>query len=525
MSNATPKSMDKIMALCKRRGFIFQASDIYGGINGFWDYGPLGAQLKRNLREAWWQDVVMNPCGGRPGPDGGPVQVVPLDTCIIQHPKVWVASGHTETFNDPMVDCRETKARYRFDHVSVYVPLGYGRDPQVVTDKPLFAFVQGTPSEAKQKKKAEKAFGEVEVIPLSGVAREGWARVLAPDADKVGSLTEPRAFNLMFKTYIGATATEDDVAYLRPETAQGIFVQFKNVVDSSRVKVPFGIAQTGKAFRNEVTPRNFTFRSREFEQMEVEFFCHPESAVEWYRFWRDARMTWWKSLGLSGENLRLREQSKDELAHYAKEGAGTSDIEYRFPFTAPDFGEIEGVAHRADYDLSTHQKHSKAKLEYFDAERGEALPNGQRKGERYLPHVIEPSAGLDRGVLAVLCEAYTEDPSRPSNELLKLSPRLAPIKAAVFPLVNKEGMPEVAEKLYRDLAAKISRHGFVEHDAKAAIGKRYARMDEAGCPYCFTVDGETLKDQTVTVRDRDTGHQERIAIDQVVPYAVEKLGL
>jgi glycyl-tRNA synthetase len=520
MSNAPVKSMDKIMALCKRRGFIFQASDIYGGINGFWDYGPLGAQLKRNLREAWWQDVVMNPCGGRPGPDGQPVQVVPLDTCIIQHPKVWVASGHTETFNDPMVDCRETKARYRFDHVSVYVPAGGAE-----TDKPLFAFVQGTPSEAKQKKKAEKAFGQADVVPLSGIPTEKWARVLAPDAEKVGSLTEPRAFNLMFKTYIGATATEDDVAYLRPETAQGIFVQFKNVVDSSRVKVPFGIAQTGKAFRNEVTPRNFTFRSREFEQMEIEFFCHPEAAVEWYRFWRDARVAWWKSLGLAGENLRVREQAKDELAHYAKEGAGTSDIEYRFPFTSPDFGEIEGVAHRADYDLTTHQKHSRAKLEYFDAERGELLPNGQRKGERYLPHVIEPSAGLDRGVLAVLCEAFTEDPSRPSPELLKLNPRLAPIKAGVFPLVNKDGMPEIAEKLYQDLAAKISRHGFVEHDAKQSIGRRYARMDEAGCPYCFTVDGDTLKDQTVTVRDRDTGHQERIAIDRVVSYTVEKLGL
>jgi glycyl-tRNA synthetase len=512
--------MDKIMALCKRRGFVFQASEIYGGINGFWDYGPLGAQLKRNLRDRWWNDVVMNPCGGVLGPDGKPVQIVPLDTCIIQHPQVWVASGHADTFNDPMIDCRETKARYRFDHVTVYVPAD-----DRPTDKPFFAFVSDTPSEAKQRKKAEKAFGEVMVVPLSTIPAAQWTRVLAPDADKVGSLTEPRAFNLMFKTYIGATATEDDVAYLRPETAQGIFVQFKNVVDTTRVKMPFGIAQTGKAFRNEVTPRNFTFRSREFEQMEIEFFCHPEQAREWYRFWRDWRVGWWKSIGLDGANLRLREHEQDELAHYAKSGAGTSDIEYRFPFTAPDFGELEGIAHRADFDLAAHQKHSKTKLEYFDAERGELLPNGARKGERYLPHVIEPSAGLDRGVLAVLCEAYTEDPSRPSPELLKLHPKLAPIKAAVFPLVNKDGMPEVSEKLYRDVAARVSRHGFVEHDAKATIGKRYARMDEAGCPYCFTVDGDTLRDQSVTVRDRDTGQQERIAIDRVVEYLTKALDL
>jgi glycyl-tRNA synthetase len=509
--------MEKIMALCKRRGFIFQASDLYGGLNGFWDYGPLGAQLKKNLRDRWWNDVVMDPCNGALGPGGQPVEIVGLDTCIIQHPKVWVASGHTDTFNDPMVDCRETKARYRFDHVQVYVPVANEET------KPRFAFVAGTPSEAKQRKKAEKAFGEVQVVPLASLPIESWARVIAPDAEKPGSLTEPRAFNLMFRTYVGATATEDDVAYLRPETAQGIFVQFKNVVDSTRIKVPFGIAQTGKAFRNEVTPRNFTFRSREFEQMELEFFCHPEQARDWYQFWRDARLEWWKSIGLAGENLRVREQSRDELAHYAKDGAGTSDIEYRFPFTDPDFGEIEGVAHRADFDLSTHQKHSKTKLDYFDPDRGELLANGGHKGERYLPHVIEPSAGLDRGVLALLCEAFTEDASRPSPELLRLHPKLAPIKAAVFPLVAKEGMPDVSAKLHHDISQRLRRHGFIEHDVKGSIGKRYARMDEAGCPYCFTVDGQTLQDQTVTVRDRDTGAQERIAIDRVVEFLTDKL--
>jgi len=515
----TNKSMDKIMALAKRRGFVYQASEIYGGINGFWDYGPLGALLKKNLRDAWWRDVVQNPCRGALGPNGEPVRMLPLDTCIIQHPKVWEASGHIAGFNDPMVDCRETKARYRYDHLFVYVP--ESGDTQ---GKPVFCFMPDSPSEAKQKKKAEKAFGAIRSVPLSSIPKEEWPRVLAPEAEKPGSLTEPRAFNLMFKTYVGATASEDDVAYLRPETAQGIFVQFKNVLDTTRVKLPFGIAQTGKAFRNEVTPRNFTFRSREFEQMEIEFFCHPSEAADWYRFWRDARVEFWKRVGLAGENLVLREHDRDELAHYAREGAGTSDVEYRFPFTAPGFGELEGIAHRTSFDLAQHQKHARVNLEVFDAERGELLPNGARKGEKYLPHVIEPSAGLDRGVLALLCEAYTEDASRPSPELLRLHPELAPIKAAVFPLVNKDGMPEISERLHAELTRRFCRLGPIEHDVKQSIGKRYARMDEAGCPYCFTVDGETVTSQTVTVRDRDTGAQERIALDRVSDFLAERLG-
>jgi glycyl-tRNA synthetase len=528
------KSMDKIIALAKRRGFVYQASEIYGGINGFWDYGPLGTLFKKNVREAWWQDVVLNPCQGKLGPNGERVRMLPLDTCLIQHPKVWEASGHAANFNDPMVDDRETKQRYRYDHVSVYVPsagwdairaAAAGSAPAAEdTGKPFFAYVSDSPSEAKQKKKAEKAWGEVTTVALPEVPKEYFGRILAPDAEKVGSLTEPRAFNMMFKTYIGATATEDDVAYLRPETAQGIFVQFKNVIDTTRVKVPFGIAQTGVSFRNEVTPRNFTFRSREFEQMEIEFFCHESEAAGWYAFWRDWRMSWWQSLGLKSENLQLREHERDELAHYAREGAGTSDIEYRFPFTAPGFGELEGVAHRTNFDLSQHQKFAKTNLEYFDAERGELLPNGSRKGEKYLPHVIEPSAGLTRGVLALLCESYTVDESRPSPEFLKLHPRIAPIKAAVYPLVNKDGMPEIAEKLHNELTGRFWRHGPIEYEAKQAIGKRYARMDEAGCPYCFTIDGETAKDQTVTVRDRDTGLQERIGIDKVAGYLAERLG-
>jgi glycyl-tRNA synthetase len=511
--------MDRIMALAKRRGFIYPASDIYGGLSGFWDYGPLGAQLKKNLRDAWWEDVVLNPCGGAPGPDGEPVRIVPLDTSIIQHPRVWEASGHIAGFNDPMVDCRETKARYRYDHVQVYVPASGERG-----GKPVFAFVSDTPSEQKQRRKAEKALGELAVVSLSQLPRADWVHVVAPDADHPGTLTEPRAFNLMFRTYVGATATEDDVAYLRPETAQGIFVQFKNVIDTTRVKVPFGIAQVGKAFRNEVTPRNFTFRSREFEQMEIEFFCHPDQARAWYAFWRDQRMDWWRSLGLAGSNLQLRVHDPDELAHYAKEGAGTSDVEYRFPFTAPGFGELEGVAHRSNFDLAQHQKYSRGSLEYFDNERGELLPNGAHRGERYLPHVIEPSAGLDRGVLALLCEAYTEDASRASPELLLLSPRLAPIKAAVFPLVNKDGMPEISDRLYAELRHRFWRRGHIEHDARQAIGKRYARMDEAGCPFCITIDGETARDQSVTIRDRDTAAQQRVALDKVGDFLAARLG-
>jgi len=499
------------MALAKRRGFIYQASEIYGGQSGFWDYGPLGAQLKKNLRDAWWEDMVLNPCGGASGPNGEPVRIVPIDTSIIQHPRVWEASGHIAGFSDPMVDCRETKQRYRFDHLMLYVPASGERN-----GKPLFAYLPDSPSEQKQKKKAEKAFGETRAVPLSQLPHSDWSHV-------VGTLTEPRAFNLMFKTYVGATATEEDVAYLRPETAQGIFVQFKNVVDTTRVKVPFGIAQVGKAFRNEVTPRNFTFRSREFEQMEMEFFCHPDSARDWYAFWCQQRMQWWQGLGLAGENLQLRVHERDELAHYAKEGAGTSDVEYRFPFTAPGFGELEGVAHRSNYDLAQHQKHSRVQLEYFDNERGELLANGGHKGERYLPHVIEPAAGLDRGVLALLCEAYTEDPARASPELLLLDPRVAPIKAAVFPLVNKDGMPEISEKLYQDLRRQFWRRGLMEHDVKQAIGKRYARMDEAGCPYCITIDGETAASQSVTIRDRDTAQQTRVALDKVADFLERNL--
>jgi len=494
--------MDDLVALCKRRGFIFPASEIYQGINGFWDYGPLGVELKNNIRDAWWREMVLCP---PLGPDGDPLSIVGVDTSIIQNPRAWEASGHVGGFNDPMVDCRESKARYRYDHLQV---LRHKSDPEA----PRFAFLEGEPAPAlKRIKKLARGKSEAdfEQLPLSELPREEMPKVVGPDASTPGTLTEPRQFNLMFKTYVGAIQSEDSVAYLRPETAQGIFLNFKNVVDTSRVKVPFGIAQIGKAFRNEVTPRNYIFRSREFEQMEMEWFCHADEAQKWHEFWCERRATWWQRIGLRSDNLMMRPHGQDELAHYAREGQGTFDVEYRFPFTAPGFGELEGVAHRTDFDLKAHQEHSKIKLAYFDQERKES----------YMPHVIEPAAGLSRGVLALLCEAYTEDPSRPSKVYMNFHPAMAPIKAGIFPLVNKEGMPEIAHKLYAELRERHS----VQLDVKQNIGKRYARMDEIGTPYCFTIDGDTAKDQSVTVRDRDSAGQQRIALDKVGAFLDERI--
>ncbi|MFA7238023.1 MAG: glycine--tRNA ligase [Phycisphaeraceae bacterium] len=505
------KNMDDIVALCRRRGFVWQSSEIYGGINGFWDYGPLGVELKRNLKNAWWNDIVKCPPDG---PDGHPIDTVGLDCTIIMHPKVWEASGHVAGFNDPMVDCKACKARFRADHLHAM--------ELVYTDKfHALIYGLGEPEEVlhaneKNIKRFLKVHGEVvnqsSVVNFLSLTPDGQQRFACPNCEQVGTLTEPRQFNLMFPSYAGAVFDEANKVYLRPETAQGIFTQFWNVVDTSRVKVPFGIAQIGKAFRNEVTPRNYTYRSREFEQMEIEFFIHPDTANEWYAWWRDQRFKWWQSVGLSPQNLQLREHDKDELAHYAKTGAGTSDIEYKFPFTAPGFGELEGVAHRADFDLRAHATACGKgdKLQYFD----------QAKNERYFPHVIEPSAGADRGTLALLCEAYTPDTSRASGVYMNFTPRMAPIKAAIFPLVNKDGMPEVADTLHRQLRKRWN----IQCDAKQSIGKRYARMDEAGTPYCFTIDGDTLTDQTVTVRERNTQAQERVALDKVEAYLAEKIG-
>ncbi len=510
------KSMDEIVALCKRRGFVYPASELYGGINGFWDFGPLGTELKNNLRDAWWRDMVSCP---PLGPDGGPLEIVGIDSAIIQNPKAWVASGHVGGFNDPMVDCRETKARYRSDHVTIF---GIENTETGERVGPYFASVAEGESDDELIEPHRKAVGQiVRKNGLEGKHRivrvpggidnaEVRAEAVAPGATERGTLTEPRAFNLMFKTSVGATAGDDNVAYMRPETAQGIFLNYKNVLDTMRVRVPFGIAQIGKAFRNEVTPRNFIFRSREFEQMEMEWFCHPGDAPEWFEFWCEQRRQWWQSVGLTSSDLTLRSHDPEELAHYAKDGCGTFDIEYRFPFTAPGFGELEGVSHRSDFDLARHQQHASVKLEYFDQERG----------ERYLPHVIEPAAGLTRGVLALICEAYTPDPARPSKVFMRFHPRVAPLKAAVFPLVNKDGMPEIAARLYEDLRTTFT----VQLDIKQTIGKRYARMDEAGTPFCFTIDSDTLRDQTVTVRNRDTLEQDRLGIDRVAEFLAERIG-
>ena len=536
MAAPTGNVMEKIVALCKRRGFIFQSSEIYGGVNGFWDYGPLGVELKRNIKDAWWHDMIQHP---PVGPDGREFDMVGLDCSIIMHPQVWKVSGHYDLFADKMVDCKACKSRFRADHLTV---VSFERERPAEAGAPagkvkvLFCGVGGKDEViAKHQKKIDKLLKgtsapEADAVAYTSLDAEGRSHCPCPDCDQKGQLTEPRDFNLMFQTYLGALIDEDAKAFLRPETAQGIFMNFRNVVDSSRVKVPFGIGQVGKSFRNEITPRNFTFRSREFEQMEIEFFCHPDESNRWYEYWRDTRVAWYTGLGLASSKLQLREHGKEELSHYS---CGTSDIEYAFPFLAAgEFGELEGVAHRGDFDLRSHMegklvakdgqlvvdtgpdgkprwKGSGKDLSYFDQERN----------TRFVPHVIEPSAGADRGTLAFICEAYTVDESRPSPELMRFHPRLAPIKAAVFPLVNKDGMPDIAEPLYRE----ISRRWPAQYDAKASIGKRYARMDEAGTPYCFTIDGQTKEDGTVTVRDRDTGSQQRIDKSKVIEYLTEKL--
>ena len=513
MSQPETSLMTRLVALCKRRGFVYPASEIYGGLNGFWDYGPLGTQLKNNIRDAWWRSIVECP---PIGPDGTPVSIVGVDTSIIQHPKTWEASGHVGGFADLMVDCRETKMRYRADHVTC-LEVFYEKAGQQKSLGVLSVLEGDEASEilAKKAKKLVQKAGGGEVKPLdmsraialTDLSPERRAVVIGPDAETAGTLTEPRAFNLMFHSYVGVFQNDDSKVYLRPETAQGIFLQFKNVLDTSRVRPPFGIAQVGKSFRNEVTPRNFIFRTREFEQMEMEFFVPPEDGMKWYEFWVAERLRWWEEMGLSKASLFRHEIGDGDRAFYS---AATADIEYKYPFTDPNFGELEGVAYRTDYDLKQHQTFSKANLEFID----------QENSRRYLPHVIEPASGLTRGVLALLCEAYQYDESRASPEWLKLKPSLAPIKAGVFPLVNKDGMPEVAEKLYLDLR----KTHICQYDAKQSIGKRYARMDEAGTPFCITVDGETLKDQNVTIRNRDTAQQERVALGQVKSYLAEKLG-
>ncbi|MEJ2537372.1 MAG: glycine--tRNA ligase [Calditrichia bacterium] len=429
--NSAPTLMEKLGSLCKRRGYVFQSSEIYGGLNSCYDYGPLGTELKKNVKELWWKAMVYE----RDDIEG-------LDSSILMHPQIWKASGHVDGFTDPMVDCKECKMRWRAD--------------QVDRDKGC---------------------------PNCG-----------------GELTEPRMFNLMFKTFMGPVENEASVVYLRPETAQGIYVNFHNVREAGRQKIPFGIAQIGKAFRNEITPGNFIFRTREFEQMEMQFFVKPGSDEEWFDYWKEKRVAWYERLGIKKDKLRFHQHSEKELAHYAKKAF---DIEYEFPF---GWSEIEGIHNRTDFDLLRHQEYSGKDLRYYD----------QEANEKYIPYVIETSTGVDRLMLTALVDAYEEEAER---VVLRLKPQLAPIKAAVFPLVKKDGMPEIAEKLFADLKREFK----VFYDEAGSVGRRYRRQDEAGTPYCITIDGETVKDGTVTIRDRDSMEQFRIDQGKVFDFLRERI--
>ena len=446
MADSKELTLDEIVALCKRRGFIFQSSEIYGGLGSTYDYGHYGVLLKNNVKAEWWRSVVQERD-----------DMVALDAAILMHPRTWEASGHLEGFTDPLVQCLgDCKRRWREDHL---------REEQLG---------------------GEDAEGEI-VCPNCG-----------------GELSEPMQFNLMFKTHMGPVAESGAEVYLRPETAQGIFVNFKNVLQFARKKPPFGIAQIGKSFRNEITPGNFIFRTREFEQMEIEFFVPPAEASEWHRRWMDDRMSWYTELGIRPDNLRLREHGSDELSHYS---SATSDIEYLFPM---GWSELEGVANRGDYDLTKHAEFSGEKLEYFD----------QQSGDRYVPYVIEPSAGADRATLAFLVDAYDiEEIEGRQRTVLRIHPRLAPVKVAVLPLVSKEGMPEKAREIHKQLRQLVA----AEFDEGGSIGKRYRRQDEIGTPYCLTVDGQTIEDGTVTLRDRDSLDQTRIPADQAVDEIVNRL--
>jgi glycyl-tRNA synthetase len=428
-------TMEKIVSLSKRRGFVFQSSEIYGGISSSYDYGHYGVLLKNNVKGEWWRAMLQERD-----------DVVALDSAIIQHPTTWLASGHLAGFTDPLVDCRTCKLRFRADKLE---DAACGRKPS-------------------------KRPGET------------------PECD----LTEARDFNLMFETTVGAVKEEGSTVYLRPETAQGIFLNFKNYLQFSRKRPPFGIAQIGKSFRNEITPGNFIFRTREFEQMEMEFFVPPAAAQQWFDHWLGERHAWYLRLGIRDDHLRLRPHDADELSHYS---SATSDVEYLFPI---GWQELEGVANRGDFDLTQHAEHSGQKLEYVDT----------ASGERYVPHVIEPAAGADRALLAFLVDAYDEDEIEgEARTVLRLHPRLAPVKVAVLPLVRKDGQPELAQRVYRDLRERFQ----AEYDSGGAIGRRYRRQDEIGTPWAVTIDHRSLEDETVTVRDRDSLAQERIGIAEL----------
>jgi glycyl-tRNA synthetase len=459
---AVQSKVDAVVNLAKRRGLVYPCGEIYGGTRSAWDYGPLGVELKNNIKEQWWRSIVT-----------GRDDVVGLDSSVILPRRVWEASGHVEVFSDPLVECTNCHKRHRQDHLQ----------------------------EAYAEK---KGIVDPDAVPMS--------EVVCPDCGTKGQWTEPREFSGLLKTFLGPVADEEGLHYLRPETAQGIFVNFKNVMTTARKKPPFGIAQIGKSFRNEITPGNFIFRTREFEQMEMEFFVKPGEDEQWHEYWIKARHDWYVDLGIDPENLRLFVHPLEKLSHYSK---GTTDVEYRFGFGGNPWGELEGIANRTDYDLSTHSKHSGEDLNFFD----------QATGERYTPYVIEPAAGLGRSMMAFLCDAYTEEEAPNAKggtdvrTVLRLDRRLAPVKAAVLPLSRKEELAPAAQAL----AGELRKHWTIEYDDAQSIGKRYRRQDEIGTPFCITVDFDTADDQAVTIRERDSMTQERVALDQVVGYLAGKL--
>ncbi|HEX9792680.1 MAG TPA: glycine--tRNA ligase [Planctomycetota bacterium] len=468
MSKPPPSLMDKIVSLCKRRGFVFPASEIYGGQGSTYDWGPLGVELKKRVKDAWWESMVYSR-----------QDVVGLDSAIIQSPDVWRASGHLGGFADPLIDNKTSKQRYRADHL-----------------------IEGQAAKLRKKgKDAEADALDARLLGAIGDNAALHALILESGVkDPVSGTddwTEVRQFNLMFKTFVGPLEDTANVAYLRPETAQGIFINFNNVVTATRKKLPFGVAQIGKSFRNEITPGNFVFRTREFEQMEMEWFCEPEEAPKWYLYWREQRYQWYLDLGVDPSCLRMREHAEDELAHYA---AGCADVEYQFPF---GWSELEGVANRTDYDLKKHSEASGTALTWFD----------QENQRHVAPFVIEPAAGCDRTAMTFLVDAYDEEgEGKDQRVVLRFHPRIAPVTVAVFPLVKKEGMPEKAA----EIEAVLRKRFRTEIEANASIGKRYRRQDEIGTPFCVTVDGDSLTDDTVTLRERDGMTQERIPVDSLV---------
>ncbi len=483
--------IEKIVSLAKRKGFVFQSSEIYGGLNGCWDYGPLGVELLKNIKEEWWKSMTYRD------------DVEGLDASILMHPKVWEASGHIANFSDPMIDCKQCKTRYRVDTL--------GDSIAEKKKKKIIAAFEDKLSDEKKTilKEIYKIHTELDarfeaILESKELSFDILSETNCSKCGTKGEFTEPRNFNLMFKTFVGPVESEDNTVFLRPETAQGIFVNFQNVQSSSRQKLPFGIAQIGKAFRNEINTKNFLFRTREFEQMEMQYFVNPTTDKKHYDEWKERRINWYKNLGMDLENLRFHDHPADKLAHYAKEA---TDIEYKFEF---GWGEIEGIHNRTDFDLSRHQEFSGKSQQYFDEELK----------EKYIPYIIETSAGASRSFMAFLVNAYHEEEVNGDQRVvLKFHPKLAPIKAAIFPLVNKDGMPEIAKEIEADLSSHLR----VFLDSKGAVGRRYRRQDENGTPFCITVDNQTLEDKTVTVRERDTMEQERVSIDSLLMYLINKL--